>query len=109
MNALSIDMCAYLPEARAALFSNVTSEKIGPTPWLALARWGNATFRDDADPVGTHGGTKARWARPMGTAAWPSRRPGKASRSAGRAGLGNPIAAQEKDPDDGHDGQYDSN
>jgi len=39
-------------------FSNVTSERIGPTQWLALAKRINAAFRDDADLAGivvTHG------------------------------------------------------
>src|SRR6185312_8881840 len=39
-------------------FSNVTSEKIGPTQWLALANRINAAFHDDADLAGvvvTHG------------------------------------------------------
>ncbi len=39
-------------------FSNVSSEKIGPTQWLALAKRINAAFHDDTDLAGivvTHG------------------------------------------------------
>lgn len=50
-----IDKLATL---RLEQFSNVTSERIGPTQWLALANRINAAFRDDADLAGvvvTHG------------------------------------------------------